>query len=318
MSCALLTMLLREDHFSDGSFDRRQRCGQVAPIVERIIALLTEKNATHINGFSEKALDALDGFYVYALIDPRDNKVFYIGKGTGNRVFSHEVESGKSLNSEKNKLQKIREIENDGFFVKRLVVNWGLSEAEAFVAEATLINLLNYMPSVQLTNEVAGHHVHESLTVEEFESQYGAIPLEIEDIKHSILVIKINKLYRRGMSNAELYDAVRGFWAASLKSIEARKVKYVFGVYNGLIVAVYQPDEWHYGYEMIDIPQKGILKDEDYERLKNRIYFICEDHSALDEDGQFYLNKSIVNLKVNQSAQNPITYLSPYVDEPHE
>lgn len=318
LCCALLTMLLREDHFSDGSFDRRQRCGQVAPIVERIIALLTEKNATHINGFSEKALDALDGFYVYALIDPRDNKVFYIGKGTGNRVFSHEVESGKSLNSEKNKLQKIREIENDGFFVKRLVVNWGLSEAEAFAAEAALINLLNYLPNIRLTNEVAGHHVHASLTAEEFELQYGAVPLEMKDIKHSILVIKINKLYRRDMSAAELYDTVRGFWAASLKSIESRKVKYVFGVYNGLIVAVYQPDEWHYGYEMIDIPQKGILKDEDYERLKNRIYFICKDYAVLDEEGQFYLNKSIANLKVNQSAQNPITYLSPQADESHE
>lgn len=315
LCCALLTMLLREDHFSNGSFERRQRCGQVKLIIERIISLLVLTDSPHINGFSEKARDALNGFYVYALIDPRDDKVFYIGKGIGSRVFSHEVESEKSKKSEKKKLQKIREIERDGFFVKRLIVNWGLSESEAFAAEATLINLLKYMPDIQLSNEVAGHHVHESLTVEEFEAMYGAVPLKIEDVKHSILVIKINKLYRRGMSEAELYDAVRGFWAASLKSIEKRKVKYVFGVYNGLIVAVYKPDEWHYGYEMIDIPQKNILKSEDYERLKNRVYFICKNYSVLDEEGQFYLNKSIVNLKVNQSAQNPITYLSPEVTE---
>lgn len=279
------------------------------------INLFPLKNLTHMNGFSEKTLDALNGFYVYALIDPRDDKVFYIGKGTGNRVFSHEVESGKLYKSEKKKLNKIREIEIEGFLVKRLIVNWGLSENEAFVAEATLINLLNYMPDVQLTNEVAGHHVHECLTVEDFELQYGAIPLETEDIKHSILVIKINKLYRRGMSEAELYDTVRGCWAASLKSIETRNVKYVFGVYNGLIVAVYKPDEWHYVYEMIDIPRKDIMTPKEYERLKNRIYFICKNYNELDEEGRFYLNKSIVNLKVNQSAQNPITYLSPKVDE---
>ena len=311
LCCALLTMLLREDHFCNGSFARRQRMGQVKPIVEQIIHLLESQNSPTITSFSEKAIESLNGFYVYALIDPRNEKVFYIGKGTENRVFSHEIESGKSRESEKKKIQQIREIENSGYSVKRLIVNWGLSENEAFVAEATLINLLNRMPDIRLTNEVSGHRVHESLTTEEFELQYGAVPLEKEDIKHSILVIKINKLYRRGMSEEELYDAVRGFWAASLKSIEARKVKYVFGVYNGLIVGVYKPDVWHYGYEMIDIPQRGILTPEDYERIKNRVYFVCNDYRNLDDEGQFYLHKSIVKLKVNQSAQNPITYLIP-------
>lgn len=311
LCCALLTMLLREDHFCNGSFARRQRMGQVKPIVEQIIHLLESQNSPTITSFSEKAIESLNGLYVYALIDPRNEKVFYIGKGTGNRVFSHEIESGKSRESEKKKIQQIREIENSGYSVKRLIVNWGLSENEAFVAEATLINLLNRMPDIQLTNEVSGHHVHESLTTEEFELQYGAVPLEKEDIKHSILVIKINKLYRRGMSEEELYDAVRGFWAASLKSIEARKVKYVFGVYNGLIVGVYKPDVWHYGYEMIDIPQRGILTPEDYERIKDRVYFVCNDYRNLDDEGQFYLHKSIAKLKVNQSAQNPITYLIP-------
>lgn len=311
LCCALLTMLLREDHFCNGSFARRQRMGQVKPIVEQIIHLLESQNSPTITSFSEKAIESLNGFYVYALIDPRNEKVFYIGKGTGNRVFSHEIESGKTRESEKKKIQQIRAIENSGYSVKRLIVNWGLSENEAFVAEATLINLLNRMPDIQLTNEVSGHNVHDSLTTEEFELQYGAVPLEKEDIKHSILVIKINKLYRRGMSEEELYDAVRGFWAASLKSIEARKVKYVFGVYNGLIVGVYKPDVWHYGYEMIDIPQRGILTSEDYERIKNRVYFVCNDYRNLDDEGQFYLHKSIIKLKVNQSAQNPITYLIP-------
>ena len=311
LCCALLTMLLREDHFCNGSFARRQCMGQVKPIVEQIIHLLESQNSPTITSFSEKAIESLNGFYVYALIDPRNEKVFYIGKGAGNRVFSHEIESGKLRESEKKKIQQIREIENSGYSVKRLIVNWGLSENEAFVAEATLINLLNRMPDIQLTNEVSGHHVHESLTTEEFELQYGAVPLEKEDIKHSILVIKINKLYGRGMSEEELYDAVRGFWAASLKSIEARNVKYVFGVYNGLIVGVYKPDVWHYGYEMIDIPQREILTPEDYERIKNRVYFVCNDYRNLDDEGQFYLHKSIAKLKVNQSAQNPITYLIP-------
>ncbi len=40
LCCALLIMLLREDHFNNGSFERRQRAGQVKPIIERIISLL--------------------------------------------------------------------------------------------------------------------------------------------------------------------------------------------------------------------------------------------------------------------------------------
>ena len=42
-----------------------------------------------MNGFSEKVKQKL-GYYVYALVDPRDNKIFYIGKGINNRIFQHE------------------------------------------------------------------------------------------------------------------------------------------------------------------------------------------------------------------------------------
>lgn len=41
LCCVLLTMLLREDHFSNGSFESRYRAGQVKPIVEKMITLLT-------------------------------------------------------------------------------------------------------------------------------------------------------------------------------------------------------------------------------------------------------------------------------------
>ena len=36
-----------------------------------------------MNGFSDKVKQKL-GYYVYALADPRDNKIFYIGKGINN------------------------------------------------------------------------------------------------------------------------------------------------------------------------------------------------------------------------------------------
>ena len=42
LCCALITMLLREDHFSNGSFGERFENGDVTPIVERMIALLKD------------------------------------------------------------------------------------------------------------------------------------------------------------------------------------------------------------------------------------------------------------------------------------
>ena len=44
LCCALLTMLLREDYFCEGSFDRRQSRGQVKLIIDRIIYLITTDN----------------------------------------------------------------------------------------------------------------------------------------------------------------------------------------------------------------------------------------------------------------------------------
>lgn len=309
--CALITMLLREDHFSNGSFVWRQRAGHVKAIVDRMITLLDAKSKPSIKLFSGKAVEQLNGFYVYALIDPRNNQVFYIGKGIGNRVFSHEIESGKSPKSEKAKLKRIQEIEAAGFGVKRIIVNWSMTESEAFAAEAALINMLSFLSADMLTNAVAGHHVHEAMTVEDFDLLYGAEHLKQEDIQHSIMVIKINKLYRKGMNPQELYDIVRGNWRASMASIQKRNVEYVFGVYNQLIVAVYKPDEWHYVHDRIDVPQIDDLDEETLERGKDRVYFVCRDYEHLDENQQFYLHKSIADLKVNQSSQNPITYLTP-------
>ncbi len=44
--CAMLTMLLREDHFSNGSFAQRQRAGQVKLIIDRMLFLLQNENLT--------------------------------------------------------------------------------------------------------------------------------------------------------------------------------------------------------------------------------------------------------------------------------
>lgn len=259
--------------------------------------------------FSEKALQALGDFYVYGLIDPRTNQFFYIGKGTGNRVFEHERESLNCRDSEKLKLKTIEEIKSQGLEVKKIIINSNLTEEEAYKAEASLIAAFDYING--LTNIVSGHHSTGAMSVEQFESKNGAAELKREDIKHNILVIKINKLYRRDMPQDELYDAVRGLWRASLKRV--KKVKYVFGVYNSLIVSVYKPSQWHVCSEGTG---KRPRQDEVLtSKTENRLFFEDKDFEEgkpMDEAQKSYLGKSIAGLEEIQHSQNPITYLDAF------
>ena len=229
--------------------------------------------------FSEKSLLSLGDYYVYGLIDPRRKRIFYIGKGTKNRVFEHEKESLGSPDSEKLKLKTIADIKNAGLDVEKIIINSNLTEEEA-------------------------------LSVDEYERINGAVELEEKDIRHTILVIKINRLYQRGMDEKVLYDAVRGVWRASKEKVKT--IEYVFVVYNSLIVAVYKPSEWFVCKEAKDrLPRQDIVLTP---KTENRLFFVdvrYEQGLPLDENESFYIGKSIAGLKLNQSAQNPITYLYP-------
>lgn len=256
--------------------------------------------------FTELTLQKLN-YYVYGLVDPRNNKNFYIGKGTGNRVFQHEAESDKNPESEKAKLQIIKSIEESKKEVKHILINWGLTEKEAFAAEASLINLMNYISIDTLTNIVAGYHSNGCLSAEEVEREYGAELLIPEDIRHRILVIKVNKLYDRHMNPQDMYDVVRGIWRADIN--RAKQVEYVFGVYNNLIVCCYKPDRWYKVFECSSEKLPKHLEGADLSGRENRILFESDTIDKLDQNQIFYLHKSIENLRYIQKSQNPISYI---------
>jgi len=78
--------------------------------------------------------------YVYALVDPRDGKSFYIGKGRGGRIHSHvaAVRAGKVDNP--GKCQRIREILSEGLEVSEIILATFATDDEAYSEERRLID----------------------------------------------------------------------------------------------------------------------------------------------------------------------------------
>ncbi|WP_396600923.1 GIY-YIG nuclease family protein [Algibacter sp. R77976] len=76
-------------------------------------------------------------YYVYGLIDPRNNQYFYIGKGKGKRYLSHLKPNKLDFNS--SKLNRIKEIQNSGFQVKFDILFPYLEEETAFELERLII-----------------------------------------------------------------------------------------------------------------------------------------------------------------------------------
>jgi hypothetical protein len=76
-------------------------------------------------------------FYVYALKDPRTKpaKTFYIGKGTGNRAWEHQINIDDS-----EKGMTIRGIHDEGLSVIHTVISDNLTEQQALKIEAELIS----------------------------------------------------------------------------------------------------------------------------------------------------------------------------------
>jgi antitoxin component YwqK of YwqJK toxin-antitoxin module len=80
----------------------------------------------------------MNDFYVYGLVDPRTNLLFYIGKGKGNRVNQHFHNKVKSDGNDE-KIRVINEIHKANLIVKKIQISQNLFEESAYVLERILI-----------------------------------------------------------------------------------------------------------------------------------------------------------------------------------
>jgi hypothetical protein len=77
-------------------------------------------------------------YYVYKLIDPRTDEVFYIGKGCGSRIKQHEREAKQGIKHPK--CDVIIAILNAGLEVKHEIVKSFVKEEAAYKYEKRLIS----------------------------------------------------------------------------------------------------------------------------------------------------------------------------------
>jgi hypothetical protein len=180
---------------------------------------------------SQNMIERLN-YYVYLYIDPRDDKIFYVGEGTGNRALSHLYDQ-----TESKKVEKIREIIETGDKPRIEILRYGLSQRMALNVEAAVIDVIGID---NLTNEKRGTDTeHGRMGLELIEAIID--PIE-DDIKEHVILIRVNQLYRYGMSDQELYDATRGIWDMADRKYNA---DYAFSVFMGIVMDVYKIKSWH-------------------------------------------------------------------------
>lgn len=243
--------------------------------------------------FDEKTIQNL-GYYVYMLIDPRNNQPFYIGKGIQNRVFDHLKCALTDIEDYNAKYDKIREIVESDHLVTHMIIRHGLSEKEAFQIEASLIDTLSYC-GLLLSNKVSGHNSIEKglMNSEEIKRIYNALPLD--HIETDCIIININKKYQRAKDVDSIYLATKETWLLSKNNLP--KIKYVLSEYKGLIVEVFEIKEWY---------EKQRTKNKMINGVKTPTPTIGYGFNGIvapNEIRDLYINKSIAHHKKLGSAQ---------------
>ena len=171
--------------------------------------------------------------YVYVYSDPRNGMPFYIGKGQGNRLFTHLDDT-----SETAKTDTIAAIRKSGQEPQIDILRYGLTDAEAALVEASAIDLIGLS---HLTNRVVGHHEksYGRIGSREVIAMLSAKPVHV---RHKAILITINKLYRSEMTAEELYEATRGIWVVGT---QRERAEYGMAVYQGIVREVYKIQKWH-------------------------------------------------------------------------
>ena len=251
-----------------------------------------------MNEFKPDAIKKLK-YYVYALVTINNDQeeIFYIGKGKGNRVFSHFKEANKLKELPDKLTNKHNEILKGN--AKAYILRHGLTDEESLQYEAVLIDLLNAFGKRKLTNLVKGHVNKfgpkvEILNIDQINATYSNdVDLQSFAEKHKlkITVIKLNlKETYFSLLGKDLSWGIEALWRISEDTITNSDI--ILGVHKGTIFGVFKYKEGTISALDINSPSsvkqfqerldwykdKGLTRRELYDNLmapnhNNRKYF---------------------------------------------
>ena len=248
-----------------------------------------------MRNFSSSVIKELK-YYVYIYSNPNTDEIFYIGKGKGNRVFSHIDDQ-----SDNQKAKYISELRNQSLEPRIEILIHGLEDEKmALRVESSIIDLIGIK---QLTNKQSGYKsaTFGRMSIDQINSLYDKRSVNIAD---SAILIRINQAFRYSMSEIELYDYTRGQW--KLNPDRAKNAKYGIAVYEGIIQEVYEILDWYKAGTTYSVRQgnKNIERDA-LEGLDGRFEFIG--NLAPKEIRDKYKFKSVEHY-FKKGNSNPIMY----------
>ena len=206
------------------------------------------------------------GVYVYALRDPRDNSVFYVGKGRGNRVYSHvwaalgvpaptadaaDDSSGDTPQVKSAKLNRIREIHGSDRAVEHWIIRHAITpgaddDRAAFAVEQAMIDVLRLQetsPTAPVLTNTAGGHTDTDFgatSVEELACRYTAAP--IPELPYPCIVVKVNGTATPYLTEEQIYEMARRSWRAGKVRHLSDIPVIVFA--ETIVRAVYRVTDW--------------------------------------------------------------------------
>lgn len=129
--------------------------------------------------------------------------------------------------------------------------------------------------------------------------------LLLQDIKHDLLMIKINKSFYPQMSPRELYEYTRGYWKRNIDSVKS--AEFALAVVFGEVVEAYRIDDW-----VEAANADNVIRQYDPVKYHDRIAFVGEVASEAIRD--YYIGRDVSSLYKYGEA-NPVKLFHKYVSD---